>query len=94
MTQTNNPNDSIGEINRRLRDLSWRVERLESTQMPARSLDEAFDRVYDEIDALEDKVDALRDEMRERFKALEARFDNLEAKFEIVMNYITGKATN
>lgn len=86
MTQTNEPNDFRREINRRFRDLSWRVERLKSTQMPARSLDEAFERVYDEIDALEDKVDALRDEIRERFKAL-------EAKFEIVMNYITGQKT-
>jgi peptidoglycan hydrolase CwlO-like protein len=86
MTPSNDSNDFIREINRRFRDLTWRVERLESTQMPARSLDEAFDQVYNEIDALEDKVDALRDEMRERFNAL-------DAKFEIVMNYITGKGT-
>ena len=94
MTQANDPNDFIREINRRFRDLSWRVERLESTQMPARSLDEAFDRVYDEIDALEDKVDAFRDEMRGRFNSLDAKFEDLEAKFEIVMNYITGKGTS
>ncbi len=87
MTQANEPSDFAREINRRFRDLSCRVERLESTQMPARSLDEAFDRVYDEIDALDDKVDSFRDEMRERF-------DTLDAKFEIVMNYITGQRTS
>jgi hypothetical protein len=87
MTQANEPNDFRREINRRFRDLSWRVERLESTQMPVRSLDEAFAQVYDAIDALEDKIDALRGEMRERFNAL-------DAKFEIVMNYITGQETS
>ena len=94
MTQANEPSDFSREINRRFRDLSWRVERLESSQMPARSIDEAFDRVYDEIDALEDKVDALRDEMRERFNALDAKFNALDAKFEIVMNYITGRGAS
>jgi hypothetical protein len=91
MTQANEPNDFTREINRRFRDLSWRVERLESTQMPARSIDAGFDRVYDEIDA-------LRDEMRERFNtldakfnALDAKFNTLDAKFEIVMKYITGQ---
>lgn len=52
MTQSSEPNDSQREINRRFRDLSWRVERLETSQMPARSLNEFFDRVYEEIDAL------------------------------------------
>lgn len=94
MTQANEPNEFNREINRRFRDLSWRVERLESTQMPVRSIDAAFDRIYEEIDVLEDKidalenkVDALRDETRERFNAL-------DAKFEIVMTYITGQGTN
>ncbi|ACK65864.1 hypothetical protein PCC8801_1821 [Rippkaea orientalis PCC 8801] len=86
MTQANDPNEFNREINRRFRDLSWRVERLESSQMPARSLDQAFERIYDAIDALKDKLDALRDEMRERFNAL-------AQKFEIVMNYITGSDT-
>jgi len=94
MTQANEPNEFNREINRRFRDLSWRVERLESTQMPARSIDAAFDRLYEEIDALEDKVDALRDETRERFNTLDAKINALDAKFEIVMNYITGQGTN
>jgi hypothetical protein len=94
MTQANEPNEFNREINRRFRDLSWRVERLESTQMPARSIDVAFDRLYEAIDALEDKVDALRDETRERFNTLDAKINALDAKFEIVMNYITGQGTN
>ena len=93
MTQANEPNEFNREVNRRFRDLSWRVERLESTQMPVRSIDTAFDRIYEEIDALEDKVDALRDETRERFNTLDAKINALDAKFEIVMNYITGQGT-
>jgi hypothetical protein len=70
MTQASEPNDSQREINRRFRDLSWRVERLETSQMPARSLNESFDRVYEEIDALEDTVN-------QRFDRLETRIDSL-----------------
>jgi hypothetical protein len=63
MTQSSEPNDSQREINRRFRDLSWRVERLETSQMPARSLNESFDRVYEEIDALEDIVNQRFDRL-------------------------------
>ncbi|MGB5592507.1 MAG: hypothetical protein WBM32_02595 [Crocosphaera sp.] len=84
MTASNDNSDFVRDTNRRLRELSWRVERLELSQMPATSLNEAFDRVYEEIDVLENKVDNLRDEMREGFNAL-------DAKFELLMKHITGQ---
>ncbi|MDJ0843554.1 hypothetical protein [Crocosphaera sp.] len=84
MTSSNDNSDFVRDTNRRLRELSWRIERLELSQMPARSLNEAFDRVYEEIDILENKVDNLRDEMREGFNAL-------DAKFELLMKHITGQ---
>ena len=84
MTSSNDNSDFIRDTNRWLRELSWRVARLELSQMPARSLSEAFDRVYEEIDILENKVDNLRDEMREGFNAL-------DAKFELLMKHITGQ---
>ncbi len=98
MTQANEPNDSIRETNRRFRDLSWRVERLETSQMPSRSLNDAFDRVYDEIDALDEKIDRrfneLDQKMERRFNELdqkmERRFDELERKFNIIMRHLTG----
>ena len=43
-----------------MRELDWRVQRLEATQMPAKSIDEAFQQVYDELDELQDKSDAMR----------------------------------
>jgi phage shock protein A len=89
MTQSSEPNDSQREINRRFRDLSWRVERLETSQMPARSLTESFDRVYEEIDALEDTVN-------QRFDRLETRIDRMEAdltgKIDLILRHITGQA--
>lgn len=97
MTQANEPNDSQREINRRFRDLSWRVERLETSQMPARSLNESFDRVYDEIDALENIVnqrfDRLESEIRSDSVAMNTRLDRLEAdltgKIDLILSYIT-----
>jgi phage shock protein A len=89
MTQANEPNDSQREINRRFRDLSWRVERLETSQMPARSLNESFDRVYEEIDALEDTVN-------QRFDRLETRIDRMETdltgKIDLILRHVTGQA--
>jgi hypothetical protein len=94
MTQANDPNDFIRENNRRFRDLSWRVERPKSTQMPARSLNEAFDRVYEEIDTLESHMNQRFDHMNQRFDQLENGVRDmkteLNGKIDIIMQYITG----
>lgn len=93
MTQANDPNDFIREVNRRFRELSWRVERLETSQMPARSLNDGFDRVYDEIDALDEKIDRRFDEldqkMERRFGEMERRFDEVDRKFNLIMRHLT-----
>jgi hypothetical protein len=94
MTQANEPNDSQREINRRFRDLSWRVERLETSQMPARSLSESFDRVYDEIDALEGIVNQRFDRLEGEVSAMRLELREIGNKFDIVMNYITGQSNS
>ena len=94
MTQANEPNDSQREINRRFRDLSWRVERLETSQMPARSLSESFDRVYDEIDALEGIVNQRFDRLEGEVIAMRSELREIGNKFDIVMNYITGQSNS
>jgi hypothetical protein len=96
MTQASNePNDYQRDINRRFRDLSWRVERLETSQMPARSLNESFDRVYEEIDALEDIViqrfDRIESENREMRAEMKAELREINNKFDIVMRHITAQ---
>jgi hypothetical protein len=94
MTQFSEPNDFQRDINRRFRDLSWRVERLETSQMPARSLNESFDRVHEEIDALED-IYRLEGEMKADAVAINTRLDRLEAeltgKIDLILRYVTGK---
>jgi hypothetical protein len=100
MTQAGEPNDSQREINRRFRDLSWRVERLETSQMPARSLNESFDRVYEEIDALENIVnqrfDRLESEMKSDSAAINTRLDrmgtDLTGKIDLILRHVTGQA--
>lgn len=94
MTQANEPNDSQREINRRFRDLSWRVERLETSQMPARSLSESFDRVYDEIDALEDTVNQRFDRLESEVSEMRSELRTISNKFDIVMTYITGQGNS
>jgi hypothetical protein len=94
MTQANEPNDSQREINRRFRDLSWRVERLETSQMPARSLNESFDRVYDEIDALEGIVNQRFDRLESEVSEMRLELREIGNKFDIVMNYITGQSNS
>jgi hypothetical protein len=94
MTQSNEPNDSQREINRRFRDLSWRVERLETSQMPARSLDESFDRVYNEIDGLQNIVNQRFDGLENEVGEMRVELRDLSNKFDIIMRQITGQSNS
>jgi septal ring factor EnvC (AmiA/AmiB activator) len=60
MTNSPEPNQPERDLRRRIREMDWRIQRLEATQMPAKSIDEAFQQVYDELDELQDKSDATR----------------------------------
>jgi hypothetical protein len=88
MTQSSEPSDSQRELNRRFRDLSWRVERLETSQMPARSLNESFERVYEEIDALEDIVNQRFDQLENRLNRWETE---LTGKIDLILRHVTGQ---
>jgi hypothetical protein len=85
MTAANDPNDPEANLDRNLRSLSRRVDRLEYAQISPQEFSRSFDRVYDEIDALEDIVNA-------RFDRLENEVRELNPKFDIVMQYITGQS--
>ena len=82
MTQSNEPNDR--RLDRTLRSISRRVNRLEDTQVTWNELNVEFDRIYDEID--------------ERFTALEAkieqRFDSQDAKIDIILRHITASGNS
>jgi uncharacterized protein (UPF0335 family) len=85
MTQSNEPNDHRNQdIERQLRGLNRRVDRLEYSQISLQEFSRSFDRVFDEINALEDTI-------HERFDRLEEEVRELSRKFDIVMQYITGQ---
>jgi hypothetical protein len=88
MTQSNDqPNDR--RIDRQLRTIARRVNRLEDTQVTWGELNVEFDRLYDE-------VNVLKAEMNQRFTALETemnrRFDSQDAKFDTILRHITGES--
>ena len=67
---------------------------METSQMPARSLNESFDRVYDEIDALEDIVNQRFDRLESKVSAMRTELREIGNKFDIVMSYITGQSNS
>ncbi len=66
--------------------MDWRIQRLEATQMPARSIDEAFQQVYDELDELQDKSDAISADIA----VMKADIARLEGKIDTILQHITG----
>jgi uncharacterized protein YdcH (DUF465 family) len=98
MTQSREPDNFQKDTNRRFRDLDWRIERLETSQMPSRSLTESFDRVYDEIDALEAIINRRFDNLEQRFDSFEqesrAARTELNQKIDTIMQHLTGFSGN
>jgi predicted nucleic acid-binding Zn-ribbon protein len=89
MTQANQPNDRNREIDRELRSLNRRIDRLEYSQISPQEFSRAFDRVYDEIDALKDTVNERCDRIENDVRELKGAIGELNRKFDIVMQYIT-----
>jgi hypothetical protein len=79
MTQSNDQAKDP-RIDRQLRTIARRVNRLEDTQVTWDELNVEFDRLYDEVDELKAEMNR--------------RFDTLEAKFDIVMRHITGSGNS
>ncbi|ACB50110.1 unknown [Crocosphaera subtropica ATCC 51142] len=86
MTQAQEPNDRNNEINRQLRSLNRRIERLEDTQITGRELNRGFDRVYEEIDDLNDKIDDLQSE----FIEFRNEINQINQKLDTILRHITG----
>jgi HAMP domain-containing protein len=91
MTQSNEPDDRNQEIDRHLRGLSRRVDRLEYSQISPQEFSRSFDRVYDEIDALEGIVNERFDQLDGEVREVKSEIEALNQKFDIVMQYITGQ---
>lgn len=87
MTNTPEPNDRDEdrdrELDRILRSFNRRINRLEDTQVTWRELNDAFERVYQELDELHDKADSIQTEVREMRS-------ELNSKIDIILRHLTG----
>ncbi len=83
MVENQEPNQRDDQIDRKLRSLNRRIERLEDTQITSRELNRGFDRVYEEIDHLEDKIDRLALDF-DKFR------DDINQKLDTILKHITG----
>ncbi len=89
MTQSNEPNDR--RIDRQLRTIGRRVNRLEDTQVTWGELNVEFDRLYDEIDEVKIEMTQLKTEMNQRFDSLSTE---LNGKIDIILRHITGSGNS
>jgi uncharacterized protein (UPF0335 family) len=90
--ESNQPNDRSRAMDRQLRAFERRIRRLEETQLTSAEFGDAFDRVYDEIDALEDQIVPRLDRLERSVSEMRSEIRDLNAKFDIVMNHITGQS--
>jgi ABC-type phosphate transport system auxiliary subunit len=94
MTQAREPDD-IDRVNRELRGVNRRLDRLKYTQISPQEFSSVLDRIYEEIAA-------SRSEMRAEFIAVNARLDlieaetnqrldSLDAKIDIIIRRLSGE---
>ncbi|WP_309736752.1 hypothetical protein [Chamaesiphon sp. OTE_75_metabat_556] len=86
MTQAREPDD-IDRVNRELRGVNRRLDRLEYTQISPQEFSSVLDRIYEEIGS-------TRSEMRAEFVAVNARLESLDAKIDTIMRHITGEGNS
>ena len=92
MTQSREPDDR--GLDRTLRSFDRRISRLEDTQVTWRELNDAFDRVYEEIDEVKVQVNTLEISLNQRFDRVDGQLESLNTKFDIVMQHITGQGNS
>ena len=83
MTQAREPDD-IDRVNRELRGVNRRLDRLEYTQISPQEFSSVLDRIYEEIGS-------TRSEMRAEFVAVNARLESLDTKIDIIIRRLSGE---
>jgi chromosome segregation ATPase len=82
MTQANEPNEDR-RIDRQLRTIARRVNRLEDTQVTWGELNVEFDRLYDE-------VAEVRADLKADISELKGNIATLNGKMDVLIQHITG----
>jgi tetrahydromethanopterin S-methyltransferase subunit G len=90
MTQAREPDD-IDRVNRELRGVNRRLDRLEYTQISPQEFSSVLDRIYEEIGASRAEMIAEFVAVNARLDNMDRRFDSLDAKFDTIMQHITGE---
>ena len=83
MAQANQPNDNDLRIDRQLRTMARRVNRLEDTQVTWGELNIEFDRLYDE-------VAEVRADLKADISELKGDIATLNGKMDVLLSHITG----
>jgi tetrahydromethanopterin S-methyltransferase subunit G len=90
MTQPREPDD-IDRVNRDLRGVNRRLDRLEYTQISPQEFSSVLDRIYEEIGASRAEMRAEFVAVNARLDNMDRRFDSLDAKFDTIMQHLTGE---
>ena len=91
MTQAREPDDRDAQVNRELRGLNRRLDRLEYTQISPQEWNGTLDRIYEEIGATRSEMRAEFVAVNARLDNMDRRFDSLDAKFNTIMQHLTGE---
>jgi len=85
MTQAREPDDNDRRIDRQLRTINRRVNRLEDTQVTWGELNIEFDRLYDE-------VAEVRADLKADISELKGNIATLNGKMDVLIQHVTGSA--
>ena len=91
MTQAREPDDRDAQVNRELRGLNRRLDRLEYTQISPQEWNGVLDRIYEEIGSTRSEMKAEFLAVNARLDNMDRRFDSLDAKFNTIMGHLTGE---
>ena len=87
MTQAREPNDNDRRIDRQLRTIARRVNRLEDTQVTWGELNIEFDRLYDE-------VAEVRADLKADISELKGNIATLNGKMDVLIQHVTGSGNS
>ena len=87
MTQSNEPNNNDRRIDRQIRTIARRVNRLEDTQVTWGELNIEFDRLYDE-------VAEIRADLKADISELKGDIASVNGKMDVLIQHITGSSNS
>jgi hypothetical protein len=91
MTQAREPDD-IDRLNRELRGVNRRLDRLEYTQISPQEFSSVLERASaPQGGRIYEEIAASRSEMRSEFTSVNARLESLDAKIDIIIRRLSGE---